>query len=164
MSGGWERSYPVEFLSLDIDTFLAATTYNGKEYNICSLIFGHLSQSSRPESQLRRKYGSRRTCRLYITFYTETHTMHLLNQRCLDLGIYWVIQKGCPQSGGCKLGIFRSSWLVFFKKRKSPKTNQNDLKIPILQPPNWGQPFWMTRYISKSQHHWFNKCIVCFSV
>ena len=66
-------------------------------------------QSSRPESQLRRKYGSRQTCRLYITFYTEKHTMHLLNQRCLDLGIYWVIQKGCPQSGGCKLGIFRSS-------------------------------------------------------
>ena len=29
---------------------------------------------------------------------------------------------------------------------KSPKTNEKDLKIPILQPPDWGQPYWMTRY------------------
>ena len=39
--------------------------------------------------------------------------MHLLNQRCLDSGIYRVIQKGCPQSGGCKLGIFRSVLFSF---------------------------------------------------
>ena len=30
---------------------------------------------------------------------------------------------------------------------KSPKTNEKDLKIPILQPIDWGQPYWMTRYI-----------------
>ena len=87
----------------------------------------HTPQSSRPESQLSRKYGSRRTCRHYITFYTEKHTMHLINQWCWDLGIYRVIQIGCPQLGCCKIGIFRSSWLVFFKKRKSLKTNQNYL-------------------------------------
>ena len=34
---------------------------------------------------------------------------------------------------------------------KSPKTNEKDLKIPILQLPDWGQPYWMTRYIV--QHH-----------
>ena len=124
----------------------------------------HLSQSSRPESQLRRKYGSRRTCRLYITFYTEKHTMHLLNQWCWDLEIYRVIQKGCPQLGGCKIGIFRSFWLVLGLFLFLKKTNQEDLKIPNLQPPDWGQPFWMTQYIPKSKHLWFNKCIVCFSV
>ena len=30
---------------------------------------------------------------------------------------------------------------------KSPKTNEKDLKIPILQPIDWGQPYWMTRYV-----------------
>ena len=30
---------------------------------------------------------------------------------------------------------------------KSPKTNEKDPKIPFLQPPDWGQPYWMTRYI-----------------
>ena len=30
---------------------------------------------------------------------------------------------------------------------KSPKANEKDLKIPYLQPPNWGQPYWMTRYL-----------------
>jgi len=30
---------------------------------------------------------------------------------------------------------------------KSPKTNEKDLKIPYLQPPDWGQPYWMTQYI-----------------
>ena len=111
------------------------------------------TQSSRPESQLRRKYGSRRTCRLYITFYTEKHTMHLLNQWCWDLEIYRVIQKGCPQLGGCKIGIFRSFWLVLGLFLFLKKTNQEDLKIPNLQPPDWGQPFWMTQYIPKFQHH-----------
>ena len=32
---------------------------------------------------------------------------------------------------------------------KSPKTNEKDLKIPILQPIDWGQPYWMTRYMWK---------------
>ena len=31
---------------------------------------------------------------------------------------------------------------------KSPKTNEKDLKITNLQPPDWGQPYWMTRYMS----------------
>ena len=30
---------------------------------------------------------------------------------------------------------------------KSPKTNEKDLKILILRPPDWGQPYWMTLYI-----------------
>ena len=30
---------------------------------------------------------------------------------------------------------------------KSPKTNEKDPKIPFLQPPDWGQPYWMTRYV-----------------
>ena len=30
---------------------------------------------------------------------------------------------------------------------KSPKTNEKDLKIPILWPLDWGQPYWMTLYI-----------------
>ena len=30
---------------------------------------------------------------------------------------------------------------------KSPKANEKDLKIPYLQPPDWGQPYWMTRYV-----------------
>ena len=29
---------------------------------------------------------------------------------------------------------------------KSSKTNEKDLKIPILWPLNWGQPYWMTLY------------------
>ena len=29
---------------------------------------------------------------------------------------------------------------------KSPKTNEKDLKIPNLLPPDWGQPYWMTLY------------------
>ena len=29
---------------------------------------------------------------------------------------------------------------------KSPKTNEKDLKIPNLQPPDWGRLFWMTLY------------------
>ena len=31
---------------------------------------------------------------------------------------------------------------------KSPKTNEKDLKILNLQPPDWGQPYWMTRYVN----------------
>ena len=30
---------------------------------------------------------------------------------------------------------------------KSPKTNEKDLKIPILWPLDWGQPYWMTLYM-----------------
>ena len=30
---------------------------------------------------------------------------------------------------------------------KSPKTNEKNPKIPFLQPPDWGQPYWMTRYL-----------------
>ena len=26
---------------------------------------------------------------------------------------------------------------------KSPKTNEKDPKIPFLQPPDWGQPYWL---------------------
>ena len=26
------------------------------------------------------------------------------------------------------------------------KTNEKDLKIPNLQPPNWKSPYWMTLY------------------
>ena len=29
----------------------------------------------------------------------------------------------------------------------STKTNEKDLKIPNLQPPNWKSPYWMTLYI-----------------
>ena len=32
-----------------------------------------------------------------------------------------------------------------FYSGKSPKTNEKDLKIHHLQPPDWGQPYWMTR-------------------
>ena len=28
----------------------------------------------------------------------------------------------------------------------STKTNEKDLKIPNLQPPNWKSPYWMTLY------------------
>ena len=30
---------------------------------------------------------------------------------------------------------------------KSPKTNEKDLKIPNIWPPDWGQPYWMTLYM-----------------
>ena len=30
----------------------------------------------------------------------------------------------------------------------STKTNEKDLKIPNLQPPDWKSPYWMTLYIS----------------
>ena len=33
-----------------------------------------------PESQLSQKYGSRQTCRHYIMFYTEIHTIYLINK------------------------------------------------------------------------------------
>ena len=29
----------------------------------------------------------------------------------------------------------------------STKTNEKDLKIPILQPPDWKNPYWMSLYI-----------------
>ena len=29
----------------------------------------------------------------------------------------------------------------------STKINEKDLKIPILQPPDWKSPYWMTLYI-----------------
>ena len=29
----------------------------------------------------------------------------------------------------------------------STKTNEKDLKIPNLQPPNWKSPYWMTLYV-----------------
>ena len=29
---------------------------------------------------------------------------------------------------------------------KSPKTDEKDLKIPNIWSPDWGQPYWMTRY------------------
>ena len=31
-----------------------------------------------------------------------------------------------------------------FAHGKSPKTNEKDLKIPILQPPDWKNPYWMS--------------------
>ena len=30
----------------------------------------------------------------------------------------------------------------------SKKTNEKDLKIPYLQPPDWKSPYWMTLYYS----------------
>ena len=38
---------------------------------------------------------------------------------------------------------------------KSPKTNEKDLKIPILWPLDWGQPYWMTLYV-----HYAFTCIL----
>ena len=32
----------------------------------------------------------------------------------------------------------------------STKTNEKDLKIPNLQPPDWKSPYWMTLYIELS--------------
>ena len=34
-----------------------------------------------------------------------------------------------------------------FYYRISTKTNEKDLKIPILQPPDWKHPYWMTLYV-----------------
>ena len=34
-----------------------------------------------------------------------------------------------------------------FYYRISTKTNEKDLKIPILQPPDWKHPYWMTLYL-----------------
>ena len=33
-----------------------------------------------------------------------------------------------------------------FYYRISTKTNEKDLKIPILQPADWKSPYWMTLY------------------
>ena len=38
----------------------------------------------------------------------------------------------------------------------STKTNEKDLKIPNLQPPDWKHPYWMTLYILKTKTS--NKC------
>ena len=54
--------------------------------------------------------------------------------------------------------------ISFFLKKKESQNLSKWHKLPNSQPPNWGQPFWMTWYIPKFQHHWFIKCIVCFSV
>ena len=37
---------------------------------------------------------------------------------------------------------------------KSPKTNEKDLKIPILWPLDWGQPYWMTLYKPSDGPFW----------
>ena len=34
---------------------------------------------------------------------------------------------------------------IFYYGKKL-KTSGKLLKIPLLQPPDWGQPYWMTRY------------------
>ena len=41
--------------------------------------------------------------------------MHLLNQWCWDLEIYRVIQKGCPQLGGCKIvpKLIKTTYLIY---------------------------------------------------
>ena len=35
----------------------------------------------------------------------------------------------------------------------STKTNEKDLKIPNLQPPDWKSPYWMTLYIGVQRSH-----------
>ena len=37
---------------------------------------------------------------------------------------------------------------AIFYYGKSPKTNEKDTKLTNLQPPDWGQPYWMTLYYS----------------
>ena len=34
----------------------------------------------------------------------------------------------------------------------STKTNEKDLKIPNLQPPDWKSPYWMTLYIYQNNN------------
>ena len=41
---------------------------------------------------------------------------------------------------------YQSEIAPTFYYGKSPKTNEKDLKIPNLQPPDWGRLFWMTLY------------------
>ena len=41
-----------------------------------------------------------------------------------------------------------------FNYGKSPKTNEKDLKIPYIQPPDWGQSYWMTRYYILLMFFW----------
>ena len=38
----------------------------------------------------------------------------------------------------------------------STKTNEKDLKIPNLQPPDWKSPYWMTLYMGYFQVFWSN--------
>ena len=47
----------------------------------------------------------------------------------------------------------------------STKINEKDLKIPILQPPDWKSPYWMSLYLvrlfmlsSKQELVFYNKC------
>ena len=35
----------------------------------------------------------------------------------------------------------------------STKINEKDLKIPILQPPDWKSPYWMSLYVEVNRGH-----------
>ena len=37
----------------------------------------------------------------------------------------------------------------------STKTNEKDLKIPNLQPPDWKHPYWMTLYKDEIGYSWW---------
>ena len=42
----------------------------------------------------------------------------------------------------------------------STKTNEKDLKIPILQPPDWKHPYWMSLYYNISLYLYQNTNII----
>ena len=47
---------------------------------------------------------------------------------------------------------YKNEIAPIFYYGKSPKTNEKDLEMPNLRPPNWGQPYWMTLYLSTTHH------------
>ena len=43
----------------------------------------------------------------------------------------------------------------------STKTNEKDIKIPKLQPPDWKSPYWMSLYIMQTwEHYSFLACLL----
>ena len=47
----------------------------------------------------------------------------------------------------CMVQKYQNEISPIFYYGKKLKTSEKLLKIPDLRPPDWGQPYWMTRYI-----------------
>ena len=121
MSGGWERSYPVEFLSIDINTFLAATTYNGKEYNIwsgCQKDFQELPTEGQTSNRIFRNQN-----RLFNQIHYSIGTMNTFNTETKSK-----LKKD-------QLASFRKDINAFVYKYEPDWWNEIDPKIDPRLPP-----------------------------
>ena len=68
----------------------------------------------------------------YLPFWANPEISPFLRMRFFNFFLSLMVQK------------YQNEISPIFYYGKSPKTNEKDLKIPNLRPPDWGQPYWMT--------------------